>query len=248
MLTLLQPTKDFRYAFRRGMEGTDVAALQINLQDRGVLVDGVFGQQTEDVVREFQDRNGLEVDGVAGLLTQRALVRSKCGPLQKKYSLPGGILVSIVNNESGFAVAAVSLHFDRKGFDLGAFQKSTSNTAPQSEIEQAYRIDVQAEGAANRLRQVHDRFTDPWPVESWYLREIAGGNRGHMAWQLAVLSHNWPAAAENIAKTGHIFSDPDTDDMLQDWIVEASGGRLSTSREWVVSYIERATVYLRWPS
>lgn len=57
---------------RKGHRGADVAALQRAL---GLaLVDGDFGQQTEDAVKAFQScTKGLVVDGVVGVMTLRAL-------------------------------------------------------------------------------------------------------------------------------------------------------------------------------
>lgn len=241
---IYDPTPDYRYAFKAGMEGTDVAALQINL---GVTVDGVFGGETQSEVESFQAVHNLTVDGIAGLETQRVICRIKCGPLQKQYKLPAGILISIINNESGFAVAAYSKHPSDDGYDLGAFQRSMSPGATQDEIHDAYSLSKQATATASTLRATHDQFADPWPVDSWYVTNIAGGKKGRLAWQLAVLNHNWPFGAENIWKYGSTYKDPARDTETADWVVTASGGRLSTPREWVTSYIERSTVYVRWP-
>ena len=60
---------------RRGDSGVAVRELQEALAQRGysLEVDGVFGPSTEAAVREFQTRQGLEADGIAGLSTQDAL-------------------------------------------------------------------------------------------------------------------------------------------------------------------------------
>jgi hypothetical protein len=242
MITLT-PTPDYRYAFKLGMTGTDVAALQINL---GVTVDGDFGVETESAVEKVQKDNGLVVDGIAGLETQKTLCRAFFGPVQKQYSLPGGILVSIANNESGFAIAAYSKHPSDNGYDLGALQRSLSPVATQDQIVDAYDLDSIGHWTGKTLRESHDRFSDPWAVDSWYVTNIAGGRKGRMAWQLAVLNHNYPFGAENIWKIGSIFKEPAKDTQPAQWVIDASGGRLSTPREWVVSYIDRATVYTRW--
>jgi peptidoglycan hydrolase-like protein with peptidoglycan-binding domain len=41
---------------------------------QGVQIDGVFGKQTEDAVVDFQQALGLDIDGVVGLVTWRALI------------------------------------------------------------------------------------------------------------------------------------------------------------------------------
>lgn len=58
-----------------GSQGSDVRLLQEKLAGshlegvRGIAVDGVFGQQTETAVRNFQAREGLIVDGIVGPAT-----------------------------------------------------------------------------------------------------------------------------------------------------------------------------------
>lgn len=66
-------------ALQRGMRGTDVSGLQAIMVRRfpayakTLTVDGIFGADTERVIREFQKRSKLTVDGVAGRKTFRAL-------------------------------------------------------------------------------------------------------------------------------------------------------------------------------
>jgi hypothetical protein len=63
----------------RGARGTDVSGLQTIMVRRypayakTLVVDGIFGAGTERVIREFQKRAGLTVDGIAGRKTFRAL-------------------------------------------------------------------------------------------------------------------------------------------------------------------------------
>lgn len=63
---------------RRGLVGWDVSVLQFLLARRGVAtggIDGVFGWRTARAVKRFQARAGLHVDGIAGPVTRKALVR-----------------------------------------------------------------------------------------------------------------------------------------------------------------------------
>ena len=118
----------------------------------------------------------------------------------------------------------------------------------QTAYSYAYSAEASSWSAADRIRQRHDKYADPWPVNSWYLQHIGDDNKGRFAWQLGVLSHNWPEAADNLHSQGSIFDDPTKDLQPDDWIISASGGRLQTPREWVESYIERATVFVTWPT
>lgn len=58
-----------------GSRGQDVSKLQQALKDRGyqVAVDGIYGTQTKEAVKQFQRDNGLVVDGIAGAKTLAAL-------------------------------------------------------------------------------------------------------------------------------------------------------------------------------
>lgn len=63
-----------------GSQGPDVVLLQQRLSGsglrgvRGIVVDGVFGQQTETAVRNFQEIKGLvPVDGIVGPVTWKAV-------------------------------------------------------------------------------------------------------------------------------------------------------------------------------
>jgi hypothetical protein len=61
---------------KKNSRGTDVRWLQQRLIDKGLQpgeVDGIFGQSTEDAVREFQTSAGLTPDGIAGRFTVAAL-------------------------------------------------------------------------------------------------------------------------------------------------------------------------------
>ena len=52
------------YSLRNGARGQEVARLQKYLG--GLVTDGVFGSKTSQAVRDYQTKNGLTVDGIAG--------------------------------------------------------------------------------------------------------------------------------------------------------------------------------------
>jgi N-acetylmuramoyl-L-alanine amidase len=66
------------YAVSRLLSGDDVASLQQRLLDMGFdcgRVDGIFGQETEAALKEFQRNVGLVADGTCGPQTFKALDR-----------------------------------------------------------------------------------------------------------------------------------------------------------------------------
>ncbi|MBQ8025049.1 MAG: spore cortex-lytic enzyme [Oscillospiraceae bacterium] len=63
-------------AYKKGSSGSVVTQIQQKLSQWGYYsgtVDGVYGSQTEKAVRQFQRKNGLTVDGVAGKQTLAAM-------------------------------------------------------------------------------------------------------------------------------------------------------------------------------
>ncbi len=112
-----------RRHLRRGMVGWDVSVLQFLLARRGASpggLDGHFGPGTDGALRSFQRRAGVEVDGVAGPVTRRALAggtvraaprRSVKGMLNR-WALHHGVNPALVRAlawiESGFQPGVVS--------------------------------------------------------------------------------------------------------------------------------------------
>ncbi len=75
-----QPTEAFsNQVIQRGAVGEDVIELQSRLQYLGYYkgkVDGVFGWGTYWALRNFQEKFGLPVDGLAGAKTKQKLVKA----------------------------------------------------------------------------------------------------------------------------------------------------------------------------
>lgn len=70
------PRADAATVIKRGATGADVRKIQTKLKNWGYYsgsVDGIFGSQTEEAVKYFQRKNGLNVDGIVGSQTARAL-------------------------------------------------------------------------------------------------------------------------------------------------------------------------------
>lgn len=234
-----QPSADFRYALRYGDVGTDVAALQLNLGD--LTVDGDFGPRTERAVRRFQrHRPRLVTDGIAGPATQAKIAERQMRSAAAR--VPEGLLKSLGYNESALILGSCGKHADDPGWDIGVFARS-SGTAPGSQdfLWAAYDVAASAGWSAENLRASRERLGVP--VDSWYRGTLAHGDDERYRWQLAVLAHNYPLGASNIAKYGEATSD---DDAPREWIITATGGRLQTTREWCVAYIRRATVFTGW--
>lgn len=241
---LLLPSSDYRYALRKDDVGTDVAVLQMNIGR--LYVDGVYGNKTRRRVRLWQASHLLVPDGIAGLQTQQSIIVSRSKAASKKYNLPKGLLKSIASNESGFSLAAAGRHLNDNGWDIGAFCRSSGPDYPSQDfLLSAYNVAESAEWTANHVVEARKALTFP-PYRGRYFEEMGESNVEEFLWKLAILSHNWPVAARNISRIGTAMLTTGADDEPQDWIISATGGRLSTPREWCMSYVARATVYVKW--
>ncbi|MBE9115084.1 peptidoglycan-binding protein [Lusitaniella coriacea LEGE 07157] len=70
------PTTISSQLLRLGARGQSVQTLQEKLRDEGFspgIIDGVYGQQTQNAVMEFQRANGLDADGIVGKQTLSVL-------------------------------------------------------------------------------------------------------------------------------------------------------------------------------
>ncbi len=67
------------FILKKGDEGSIVTELQRQLFEGGFYqgdIDGIFGTQTEIAVRQFQNKQGLEADGIVGINTLRVLTQN----------------------------------------------------------------------------------------------------------------------------------------------------------------------------
>ena len=97
---------------RVGSKGNDVTELQkkLNAQGYGLAEDGIYGQKTKAAVRDYQSKNGLSIDGIAGNDT-----------LGKLYS------ISTPSNNNSNNSESSSLTYD-----------SSTGYAPSTEVNDAY--------------------------------------------------------------------------------------------------------------
>lgn len=88
----LAQSNDYKEAYSYyGSTGNEVIQIQTKLKNWGYYtgsIDGVYGYETYRAVRQFQSKNGLAVDGVAGSATLSALgISSSSGPSNSNVDL-----------------------------------------------------------------------------------------------------------------------------------------------------------------
>ncbi len=262
------PSGLYKYRpLKEGINGYDTWVLQINLNATGYNVggaDGYFGPKTKAAVTQFQQNNNLTADGIAGIQTLKKIAVIGSTAARNKYSIPIGLLAGIIEGESGYILPAVSTVYPNGSRDVGAYQENLTATelSTESEVVDSFNVANAADRTSSRLRVAKDRYYSHKPI------------LGHeKCWRYAVLSHNWPSAAE-----AYVFKDINTwtylaryypsaggpDDGFTvsynsdgsqtrsyymstkaQWIYKASGGRLGTGTEWANNYVDSKVQYVK---
>lgn len=217
----------------RGDSGVGVWALQRGLNQRGSEVqilaeDGSFGPQTEQIVRNFQERQNLSVDGRFGSRSGERLTQILSGRLT--VVLPDALIRSMVGNESNFELACVNWGVSG-GVDCGIAQRRVFEGSYDDEavVHRAFDPLYQFKLLANSLRERHDAFYGQ-----------TGATTHERAWRLAALNHNYPYGAKRIAEVGYgglssYWTTP------QDWVLEIgshfpSGRAVESPLQWCQHY------------
>jgi hypothetical protein len=181
----MDPLPSHAYVYRplkKGNKGWDVLALQTALN---VGRDGDFGAITDAAVRGYQDRTGLTVDGIAGVVTQRSLCLHHIWPAQEKNQTPPGLMRGQVEKESGFILGNHSAMRDNKTWDVGPCQRNTQYVS----IEAGFDVPGSVAFLGLHLRRKHDEY-----------RGYGKVNDERRLWELAAGSWNAPAWADRLAK------------------------------------------------
>lgn len=103
----------------RGCRGNDVKLLQEALH---LLPDGIFGELTQDAVKDFQKANGLKADGVVGPATWSKLITGGNTVTKKSKRNIKEIIIHCSDTPEGkdFTVADIRKWHKARGFnDIG---------------------------------------------------------------------------------------------------------------------------------
>lgn len=233
----LVPNEHFRYAFKKGMSGWDVEALQIAINGSGLAqhlsADGSFGPLTEAAVKDLQGIFHITQDGIAGPETQGKICQRAASNAEAGKT-PKGLLRGICEGESGNIIPCTTPLYTDGSRDYGPFQAHLHNPS-QERLEVAYNPNKEAVSVATETRGRFDKYVKTVGTQS--------------AWECAVLYHNWPAAAEQLAKsnTNWVYESEGKSYTLNDrapWIEALGVPGVTTGMQWCKFYIEKKIIYV----
>lgn len=195
--------------------------------------DGDFGDHTLAAVKAYQAQHSLAVDGIAGGRTQIRIITQIGTRAHAAFpALPDGLFRGLVETEGGNVLAATNWSVPG-GVDCGPVQRRLSGPPfAFSELQAAFSVDRSFTWAAN------DPAKGLLPRIARY-RKISPKLSDENLLEYAVLAHNWPAAAEQLVRNGHL----DTPDAVAVWTTKPSGGHY-TYAEWAAEYPRRVLRYV----
>jgi len=162
----------------------------LNALGWGLATDGLFGKATHEAVRQFQSNEGLAVDGIFGPASSSSMARE----LERRVTadLPEGLLRGQVTGESGDLVGAVNWTV-AGGVDCSYTQRRVleADYADEAVVKRAFDGYYQLNLSARTLRGRKDTYYGK-----------TGAPTHEKAWRLAMLSHNYPYGADQIATKG----------------------------------------------
>jgi peptidoglycan hydrolase-like protein with peptidoglycan-binding domain len=178
-------------SLKEGASGAAAFAVQSALAALGyqLSTDGAWGPQTTAVVKEFQRKNGLTQDGVAGPLTPARVATRLVGKTDSSLALPVGLMQGFAQAEGGNYLAAVNRSVPG-GVDCGLFQRRVLQADYENDavVRRAFDGGYQRNLLASQLRDRRDAY-------------YKGDNQ--KAWRLAALHHNYPYGAQQISDKGY---------------------------------------------
>jgi N-acetylmuramoyl-L-alanine amidase CwlA len=94
---------------KRGSAGSDVSILQRALG--GLVIDGIFGQKTEDKVKEYQAEHGLAVDGIVGEKTWGCLFPDDALKPINQIDIAKGYINTHITHSPNRPIKYIAIHY-----------------------------------------------------------------------------------------------------------------------------------------
>lgn len=216
-----------------GSIGWPVYSIQAGLVARGfnLVADGIFGYQTKRKVMTFQENNGLLADGIVGPATKRALVEKVAVLVdEERPNLPNGLLRQMARAEGGDNTAAINEYDPPTGLhgtDCGIMQIRCYEPYTDAALKQAFDPYAAMEEAANRFESAKNRYYTNY---NWTRNNRVRSER------CALMSHNWPVGANDIASDGNLSNPSGEAAWVPAGVKMLDGTVVNTRQEWCDFY------------
>lgn len=218
------------YAVQAALNGLRVALAPRGASWGALEEDGAFGVKTTDALKRFQTWAKIAADGRAGPTTQMTM----CKLLDERVhalrsTVPQGLVRGLAEGEGGNYIAAVN-HAVAGGVDCGIMQfRCYGPPFDKAPMQMAFDPLSAMLAAADSFSARAEFFAGQPGVK---------GRRDaiEFAKRLAVLAHNWPAGAADIARDGVLTrpGDPAT------WVASGTrfpdGHMVTTRIDWCEFY------------
>lgn len=222
------PNQTIPLTIKRGQTGWPVFALQRALASAGarLAADGDFGPVTESVVTDYQRAHALVADGLAGPKTQQSL----CERVARDVGgLPTGLGRSIIDGESSYLLGAVNWSV-AGGVDCGIIQRRVVGPPfDLAALKAAYDPSGSLAKALEELAQRAAAYRDAPGVRT-------RPDRGEYAYRLALLAHNWPWAAGELAAGRALSTTKEATWATAIGVRFPDGQRVFSYRDWAEFY------------
>lgn len=220
-------------SLREGSSGWPVYAVQTGLNDgagASLSEDGNFGPMTTTAVKAFQKRYELTADGVVGPITKRFIVEACARRLDRTIpSLPDGLVRVLSRAEGGDNISAIN-QYDPPGgptgCDCGVMQIRCYEPYTLTALKQAFSPYDAMKEMARRFEASVAQFMS----SGWTRNNLIRSQR------CALLSHNWPAGARDIAADGRLYNPDGTASWVPAGVKMLDGTVVNTRQEWVDFY------------
>jgi hypothetical protein len=221
-------------------QGWHVFAVQMALKDAAgfsLSADGYYGSLSESAVKAYQTRMKVTSDGVVGPTTKRLLAEACARRTDRTIDLPNELIRQMAKGEGGDNLSAINTYdppTGAAGTDCGIIQYRCTEKADGS-----YNLtDLQlAFSPFDAMLWAGRRFLD---AKSHYLTYGWCRNNRIRAEKCAMMYHNWPVGANDVAFEGRL-SNPTRD---ADWVLKngqpyikfLDGGLVQTREDWCNFY------------
>lgn len=224
------------YSVEKGDHGWPVFCVQSALNslrtdkwDR-LVADGAFGTLTDTAVRKYQQANSLVVDGKFGpASSKKAIVLLDKLIHGVLPDVPDGVIRGFAEGEGGNVLAAVNWAISG-GVDCGIMQYRVYGPPYDFVALQDAFNPLQAMGrAANDFLGRARTFYDAAGVKD-------RADRTEFSKRLAILAHNWPAGAKDIAFDGKLTNPDGVASWVPAGVKFPDGTPVKTRLEWAQFY------------